>query len=56
LRDGGVKRWRRIAQLRGHDPEMPSGLTAKKGARLATLREQEGPGFCAENAKIIAAA
>jgi len=42
-------------QLRGQDPEMVFGLMAEEGARLATLREQAGPGFSAQNATIIVA-
>jgi dehydrogenase/reductase SDR family member 7B len=39
-------------RLRGHDPETLFGLLAAEGARLAALREQYGPGYSPEPAKV----
>jgi dehydrogenase/reductase SDR family member 7B len=39
-------------RLRSHDPETLFGLLAAEGARLAALREQYGPGYSPEPAKV----
>jgi dehydrogenase/reductase SDR family member 7B len=39
-------------RLRSHDPETLFGLLAAEGARLAALRDQYGPGYSPEPAKV----